>query len=178
MLFIWGTKAREKALHNGVFFCPDCDTEREYTHKRIDNYFTAYWIPLFKIGTLGEAVECAGCGQAFDTAVLSIAAPTPAERITHDVRQDLETGTPLQMAYRKLVNLGTEEETAAQIVYVAATENLRLCTQCGMTYVEAIHRCALCGNDLQAEPPAEWTQAEVRSLLLHSQKSDGTSDEG
>ena len=72
MFILFGTKAREKDVGSGQFYCPRCRTNRRYTHRRASRYFTLYFIPLIPMGKLGEYVECGECGGRFDPQVLDI----------------------------------------------------------------------------------------------------------
>jgi len=65
MIVILGIRDRQVELSSGQFYCPKCDTTRQYKHKRAARYFTLFFIPLFQIETLGEFVECQSCRQTF-----------------------------------------------------------------------------------------------------------------
>lgn len=64
-MIIYGNKSREIEVSSGQFHCPKCDDQRPYVHKQVARYFTLFSIPLFKIATLGEYVECQICRRAF-----------------------------------------------------------------------------------------------------------------
>lgn len=64
-MIIYGKKSREIDVASGQFHCPKCDDQRPYIHKQVARYFTLFFIPLFKIATLGEYVECQICRRAF-----------------------------------------------------------------------------------------------------------------
>src|SRR5438045_828816 len=103
-MIIWGSTGREKELASGRFYCPQCDSEQPYQHVRYSRYFTLYFIPLFPMENLGECIKCQSCQQTYKMEVLDYKPPTDAERLLIAVRADLESGTPLQMAQRKLIN--------------------------------------------------------------------------
>jgi hypothetical protein len=77
-MIIYGYKSREIEKGSGQFHCPKCDAQRPYVHKLIARYFTLFFIPLFKIRTLSEYVECQVCQRAFKPIVLTDAA-SPAQ---------------------------------------------------------------------------------------------------
>jgi hypothetical protein len=77
-MIIWGSKAREKEIGDGQFFCPRCHAETMYTHVEINRYFTLYFIPLFRTQFLADYVQCHNCHGQFDSRVLTM---TP-EQIT------------------------------------------------------------------------------------------------
>ena len=72
-MIIWGTKGREKTVGKGQFFCPDCQTNTEYTLQRVAQYFTLYFIPLFPTKQLGEFVSCKSCQNQYDPMILEMA---------------------------------------------------------------------------------------------------------
>ena len=72
-MIIYGHKSREVEIASGQFHCPKCDDKRSYIHKQVAQYFTLFFIPLFKIKTLGEYVECQVCRRAFKPESLGLA---------------------------------------------------------------------------------------------------------
>jgi hypothetical protein len=58
-------------MGSGQFHCPHCDVRRAYDHRKSQQWFTLYFIPVFPIKTYGEYVTCEGCANTFDPAVLS-----------------------------------------------------------------------------------------------------------
>jgi len=44
-MIIWGWKSREKRIGTGSFYCLSCGAENDYTHYRVSQYFTLYFIP-------------------------------------------------------------------------------------------------------------------------------------
>jgi ribosomal protein L40E len=73
-MIIWGSKAKQKEIATGAFYCPQCREQSPYSHIRVSRYFTLYFIPLFPTDTLGEAICCRNCGGEFKTSVLSLSA--------------------------------------------------------------------------------------------------------
>jgi rubrerythrin len=71
-MIIWGSKAREKTVKSGAFFCPECQTQRGYNHIRVSQYFTLYFIPLFATSFLGEYVRCGWCNSQYKPGVLDL----------------------------------------------------------------------------------------------------------
>jgi hypothetical protein len=69
-MIIWGSKAKEKPVSTGHFFCPRCYRDGPYTHVRVAKYFTLYFIPLVETQTLGEYVRCDSCGGGHPTSIL------------------------------------------------------------------------------------------------------------
>lgn len=71
-MIIWGWKSREKRIGTGSFYCLSCGAENDYTHYRVSQYFTLYFIPLFPMSTLGEYVQCSRCTRQFAPEVLDL----------------------------------------------------------------------------------------------------------
>jgi hypothetical protein len=71
-MIIWGSRAREKQIATGTFYCPSCHASGAYSHQRIARYFTLYFIPLFPTETLGEYIRCMRCSGEFKPVVLTM----------------------------------------------------------------------------------------------------------
>jgi hypothetical protein len=78
-IIIFGTKGVERTVDTGVFHCPNCRTEAQYTQRKITRFFTLYFIPVIPLGSLGELVRCDRCGSDYSTEVLRLG--------RHDVQQ-------------------------------------------------------------------------------------------
>lgn len=71
-MIVYGYRNREIEQGTGNFYCPKCETQRQYKHKKIVRYFTLFFIPLFPLGKLSEYVECGVCGRTYKPEILSI----------------------------------------------------------------------------------------------------------
>ena len=71
-MIIWGSKAKERTVGGGVFFCPGCRLDAAYQSIRVSRYFTLYFIPLFPTSTLGEYVKCNSCSSTFNPGVAQL----------------------------------------------------------------------------------------------------------
>ena len=58
MIFIVGARDRAKRNKTGVFRCPRCDAERRYDRMEIERVGHLFFIPLVRLGSGGEYVEC------------------------------------------------------------------------------------------------------------------------
>ena len=147
-MIVWGTRGRQIELSAGQFHCPKCDVTRPYKQKRVAQYFTLFFIPLFQIKNLGEFVECQFCHQTYKPEVLSYKPPSPAERLLFAVRKELETGTPIHMVQQKLMANGTDQANAKKLTD-AATGGVQVkCSKCGFLYLGSIKLCTNCGSSL------------------------------
>lgn len=71
-MIIYGYRNRETDVATGEFYCSHCRTRRAFKHKRMDRYFTLFFIPLFRLGRLGEYVECQTCFTTYKPDVLNV----------------------------------------------------------------------------------------------------------
>jgi hypothetical protein len=71
-MIIWGSKAQDKTINRGGFFCPSCKAQTAYSHQRVSRYFTLYFIPLFPTSTLGEYIRCGSCSAQLRPEVLQL----------------------------------------------------------------------------------------------------------
>ena len=147
-MIIWGTRGRELELSSGQFHCPKCDALRQYKHKRVAQYFTLFFIPLFQIKSLGEFVECQSCHQSYKPEILNYKPPSPAERLLFTVRKELETGTPIHMVQQKLIANGADQESAKKLTDIATGGVQVKCSKCGFSYLRTIKLCTNCGSSL------------------------------
>jgi hypothetical protein len=49
-MIIYGYRNREIETGARDFYCPKCETQRPYKFKKIERYFTLFFIPLFPLG--------------------------------------------------------------------------------------------------------------------------------
>ena len=71
MLFIiFGWRGVTMSAGSGVFFCPSCQSDRSYAHKKVRRFFTLYFIPVIPLDQVGEYVECSGCKGTYKPEVL------------------------------------------------------------------------------------------------------------
>lgn len=97
-MIIYGHKSREVEVASGQFHCPKCDDQRPYIHKQVAQYFTLFFIPLFKIKTLGEYVECQVCRRAFKPESLGLAPSAGSETGAQAKRERSPWGCILTVA--------------------------------------------------------------------------------
>ncbi len=77
MFIIFGWRSRNKATAEGVFHCPGEGGDRRYRRVLVRRWFTLFFIPVIPLNTLGEYIECGGCGRGYDERVLTM--PTTAQ---------------------------------------------------------------------------------------------------
>ena len=147
-MIIFGSRVKEKEIGRGKFYCPNCGVKRRYKRKQAGKYFALYFIPLLQYENMGEFVECQTCGKMFPPDVLTYKPPSGLEEMLPDVKRDLQSGTPLHMAQRKLINKGVAEVEATQLVKLAVEGRPNRCPTCGLLYSSTVTLCANCGGPL------------------------------
>jgi tellurite resistance protein len=54
----------------GDFYCPNCQGQQPYQHKRVRRFFSLYFIPVIPLDVHGEYVECEKCKGTYRMEVL------------------------------------------------------------------------------------------------------------
>lgn len=151
-MIIFGTRPRMKTVGSGSFYCPRCQTTRQYELKQGKNYFTLYFVPIFPMGDLGEFVECQTCHMTFKSDVLKLKQPTPKADLAamlNNVKSNLESGHPVEYVLRDLVSAGLERDIVLNVVKSAIGETRRQCPKCGLSYASTINTCSECNTPLE-----------------------------
>ena len=86
-MIIYGTKGKNVHIEDGEFFCPRCNTEQEYRHFAVKNYFTLYFIPIFPIGSGSNYTECCGCSQTWSPDILHFDPVAAMEKAVENYRR-------------------------------------------------------------------------------------------
>jgi len=64
-ILFFGSRAVRTRLGSGRFECPRCGVERRYELVRAQRHAHLYWVPLIKLGSPQEFVECQSCRAAY-----------------------------------------------------------------------------------------------------------------
>lgn len=76
MLFLlFGNKVVKKDAGPVARTCPYCGSQGPHTRVEGENWFTIYWIPLFRVGRAPGFIRCSRCGQTFPESGPSRPAP-------------------------------------------------------------------------------------------------------
>ena len=153
MFFIFGTRVKQKEISAGSFYCPHCRTQRAYKLMQVGQYFSLYFIPLFRIKDLGQHVVCQHCQQAYKPEVLNMKIPveqtlTARDRLVLSIRKELEEGMPVHMMKRKLLSQKMDELSVDQYVGEALKGKIISCNECGFEYISGVQRCLNCNSEL------------------------------
>ncbi len=70
MFVIFGTSTRRKTIGSGKFACPFEGKERSFEHVKESDWFTLFFIAIFKWRDGEEVVECQSCGTRYPKGVL------------------------------------------------------------------------------------------------------------
>ncbi len=148
-MIILGSKGRAKVIGMGKFFCPACNQVRNYQRVYVDKYFTVYWIPLFKVGKMGEYVQCQTCHNTYPPEAIQYRPPSEEERLHAAVLGDLRNGLPAHMVIRKVEERYGDHLLATRYVYNLLGNHPLECPTCGYLYHESAARCLNCGTALR-----------------------------
>lgn len=151
-MIIFGTKAKYNKVAEGDFYCPRCQAQRHYIHKKAQRYFSLYFIPIIPIGDLGEFVECQTCHTAFETVVLSMKTPPPRPmplaEMLNNIPRFLQAGKPVEYLVRDLTAAGLERDLASKTVANYLPDTPKVCETCALTYHPVVRQCDSCGKPL------------------------------
>lgn len=151
-MIIFGTKAKYKTIGKGVFYCPHCQTERNYERKQGKNYFALYFIPIIPMGDIGEFIECQRCGRTYSPDVLkfkpSVPPQTDAARMLNDIKAKLDRGMSVEYVVSELTVQGLDRDIAQNMVTMVIGDKRKECPGCGLTYAASVGRCTECGTAL------------------------------
>jgi hypothetical protein len=149
MFVIMGTKERNKETGHGQFFCPSCKTTRHYIQYEAAQYFSLYFIPLFKLGAARTYIQCQYCHNMFSVdLLLANPAKLALSTLVGDMEKEVKTGTPSHIIYRKLLAKNVSEPTAKAVSIAILGLKPKICITCGSLYHEQVSVCANCGGDL------------------------------
>lgn len=71
-MIIFGTRGITYSTGDSEFFCPNCQSQKPYSRKRVRRFFTLYFIPLIPLDLLGEYIECRECRNTYKLEVLTL----------------------------------------------------------------------------------------------------------
>ncbi len=69
---IFGTRGVRSTIQEGQFYCPQCNGQSRYKHKKVTQFFTLYFIPLIPLGNKGQYVECQRCKNTYIERILQM----------------------------------------------------------------------------------------------------------
>ena len=151
-MIIFGTRGRHKKLDEGIFYCPNCNQQRQYDHKKIQRYFSLYFIPVIPMDTVTEYIECQTCGTTFKLEVLTMKAPPSkppdVAQSLNQIESDLSAGKPVEFIVRDLTAAGLDRDVALKAIEPFTISANKHCSDCGLTYLDSITHCQNCGEEL------------------------------
>ena len=148
-MIILGSKGKKKVIKEGKFFCPHCRTERNCQHIKTGQYFSAYFIPLFKMKDIAEYVECKTCQTPYELSILNRShAKTEFSDLIKIAELQLKAGVPLNEIKDRFESLGMDPSAAAEILYELSEGQVRFCRNCELMYSHKVNFCPVCGEKL------------------------------
>jgi uncharacterized tellurite resistance protein B-like protein len=124
---IFGTRGIRSTIKQGAFHCPQCQSEKNYKHKKVTQFFTLYFIPLIPLGNKGEYVECQTCRNTYIDRVLDIAPVldiTPKKAVASSTTEE-----QIERFGGQSAQMGIASESAAQTSTPAASSDSSLIDQ-------------------------------------------------
>ncbi|OIQ37329.1 MAG: hypothetical protein BM555_01065 [Crocinitomix sp. MedPE-SWsnd] len=118
---IFGTRGIRSTIKQGAFYCPQCQSEKNYKHKKVTQFFTLYFIPLIPLGNKGEYVECQTCRNTYIERVLDIAPVldiTPKKAVASSTTEE-----QIERFGGQSAQMGIASESAAQTSTPAASQS-------------------------------------------------------
>jgi zinc-ribbon family len=76
-MLIFGLRVCFRTIGHGVFHCQRCGGDRQYRHRAGRRWFHLFFIPVVRLDTTGEHLQCTSCGGRYRTGVLAV--PTAAQ---------------------------------------------------------------------------------------------------
>jgi zinc-ribbon family len=144
-MIIFGTRRRYKTIGDGQFFCPHCQTTRDYERKQGKNYFALYFIPLIPMGDAGEFIECQTCHRSYAPEVLKFKPSMPnsadTAKMLNTVKTRLDKGYSVEYVVRDLTADGLDRDIANNIVNMAIGAARKTCPKCGLMYAASVAMC-------------------------------------
>lgn len=90
-MIIWGTRGLDLKGESGRFFCPQCNDERDYQRRKVQRFFTLYFIPLIPLEVVHQSVGCQSCRQHFTLDVLRYDPRKEREELNQEVNHRYRT---------------------------------------------------------------------------------------
>jgi hypothetical protein len=114
-MVILGSIEKQRQISEGHFFCQKCNNISPYKRQRASSYFALFLIPLIKIKTLAEYVECQVCKSYYGPKILE---PGSQQMLKMEAisKCSLQRGTSLDEVKVQLIDAGADEEVAERII--------------------------------------------------------------
>lgn len=90
-MIIWGSRGLDLKGPSGRFFCPQCNDERDYQRRKVQRFFTLYFIPLIPMDVVHESVGCQSCRQHFTLAALQYDPRAERDQLNQELNQYCQT---------------------------------------------------------------------------------------
>jgi hypothetical protein len=78
-MIIFGWRAITRNGEKGKFNCPQCKSQRDYQRKKIQRFFTLFFVPLIPLQVLQESIQCQLCKKQFVPDILKYDPKAEAE---------------------------------------------------------------------------------------------------
>ena len=172
MFVIMGTKEKNKEIGHGQFFCPTCKTTRHYVQYESAPYFSLYFIPLFKLGSAKNYIQCQVCHNIFSSDLLSQNTRKLALlALITELQKEAISGTPSHVLYHKLLSKNVDGAVAKAISLAILGNYPKVCRTCAALFHERVTICTNCGGELvENRDAALLEQKEAADRLLENMR--------
>jgi hypothetical protein len=166
VIFIWGSSNQESREPGHVLDCPRCGPGQSADRLRTRRFFTFFFLPLFPVRDLGEALECRRCGGRFDLAWLSSKGAAQAGATTALPQAPPRTEDPFGSAQRPggtarwasppVASPADRPEALAKVRTPAILTMVTAVASLLAVLALALSQAVAPGRAPGAEPKAEW----------------------
>jgi hypothetical protein len=145
MIIFDGTSYRDRMVKSGAFVCPNCGKNRYCTHRRIESWFTLFFIPLLRLEVVTEYLKCKDCRHSFELPAMCPFLPQGGY-LPSDLRAELRFGASVEAVEQRLVASGVDRDTARCVIGEMVGDRLQFCSRCQLSYQENVATCWKCGR--------------------------------
>ena len=136
-MIIFGTRGVKSTIKQGQFNCPQCETDKNYKHKKVTRFFTLYFIPIIPLGKVGEFVECQQCKGTFISKVLDYDKNQKSKKFLSEYEKAMKHSMVLMMLADGEVD-ENELQTVQKIINKFSHSDISLVEL--KTYVEQVQK--------------------------------------
>jgi hypothetical protein len=117
------------------------------TRRKIESWFSLFFLPLFPREVLAEYLKCDVCRHSFELPALRPFLPSGGY-LPSDLRAELLAGAPIEAVEGRLIASGVDRESARLAIDALAGDRRRGRPPCGLTFLEGVPACQVCGRQL------------------------------
>lgn len=70
MFILMGETEKKSPVKRGLFDCPICQSQQDYSHYNANAYFTIFGLSVAKLNSISDYLSCDGCSSCFSPQLL------------------------------------------------------------------------------------------------------------